>query len=276
MDLFFVLSKSFQFIATPSHFLVMTLALALMVRLLVRRWSRRAEQFGVAAAIGLVGLGLTPAGDWLMAPLENRFPQRDAAAAAQAGLAPAGIILLGGGLGATKTSTGFVPDYNAAADRIRAAGAWARAFPQAPVFVSGGPIADAPGAPSEAALMADALVELGVAPDRIRREAHSRTTAENAAEIAKLGVRGDGWVLVTSAFHMPRAVATFAAAGVTTIPAPTDFRVDASETWRDLDVADNLETVDYAVKEWLGLLGYRLAGRSTRLFPGPHDAAPAR
>jgi uncharacterized SAM-binding protein YcdF (DUF218 family) len=257
--------------AAPSTCLCIVLFAAVLVRMLVRRWGRRSEQVGAAGALALALAALTPLGSALLTPLEQRFPARDPAALAASGEVVAGIILLGGGLGAALTPHGFAPDLKDAADRIRTAAAWAKAFPDAPVIVSGGPVSPLPGAPSEADLMADALAEYGVARTRIRREGASRTTAENAA-LLRVEADAGAFILVTSAFHMPRSVGALRARGVRLVPAPCDWRVDRGETWMDFNASENLKRLDTAVKEYVGLVAYRVAGKSAAWFPGPEPA----
>ena len=78
---------------------------------------------------------------------------------------------------------------------------------------------------------------------------------------------GETWVLVTSAFHLPRAVACFQANDWTIVPYPADFRTGMSPLY--LDLLLNLEDLDYAAHEWLGLVWYRINGRTRTLFPRP-------
>ena len=110
----------------------------------------------------------------------------------------------------------------------------------------------------------------GIAPDRIVLEGAARNTAENAAlTLAILGDPGEGpWLLVTSAFHMPRAVGAFCMAGWRgIIPYPVDYRGlgGGDVGW---DLAERLRTLNIAVKEWVGLAAYRATGRTLALIPG--------
>jgi uncharacterized SAM-binding protein YcdF (DUF218 family) len=101
----------------------------------------------------------------------------------------------------------------------------------------------------------------------------ARNTYENAVFSKKLAAPkpGERWLLVTSAFHMPRAIGLFRKVGFTVEPYPVDWRVG-----RPADVfaftqfaTDGLLRTDVGVREWLGLVAYRLAGRTDALFPGP-------
>ena len=79
------------------------------------------------------------------------------------------------------------------------------------------------------------------------------------------------WILVTSAYHMPRAVAVFRKAGFSIIAYPVDYHTngDASD-FTNFSVIDNLSKVDTATKEWIGLMVYWLAGRTDELLPDPN------
>ena len=117
------------------------------------------------------------------------------------------------------------------------------------------------------------FADLGLSPDRLRLEAASRNTAENAAMTRALLTpeAGQRWLLVTSAYHMPRAVAAFCAAGWTgLIPYPVDYRSPGDGAgWRFSENADALAT---ALREWIGLAAYRLTGRATE--PSPDCLSP--
>ena len=155
---------------------------------------------------------------------------------------------------------------NEAGERLIAGVELARRFPLARLIYTGGTAsmrADrAPGDPSQ--MMYDAWVALGVDPARIVLERASRNTSENARMTLALAQPQGGQVhlLVTSAFHMPRSIETFARAGWTGLVAwPVDFRsgsLASAPTWT-LD--KNLSDLDTALKEYLGLLAYRIAGQ---------------
>jgi uncharacterized SAM-binding protein YcdF (DUF218 family) len=104
-------------------------------------------------------------------------------------------------------------------------------------------------------------------------ERQARNTKENAGfsrDIAK-PKRGERWLLVTSAFHMPRSVGLFRKTGFEVEAYPVDWKVGTREDLlRYFIVANNgLELVDIGAREWLGLIAYRLAGSTDALLPGP-------
>jgi len=112
-----------------------------------------------------------------------------------------------------------------------------------------------------------------VAPERIVLENDSRTTEENASLTMRLVAPkpGERWLLVTSAWHMPRSIGVFRKAGFDVEAYPVDWRtrgwIDASETFDT--VSAGLARADIAMHEWVGLVSYRLAGRTGELLPGP-------
>jgi uncharacterized SAM-binding protein YcdF (DUF218 family) len=104
-------------------------------------------------------------------------------------------------------------------------------------------------------------------------EEASRTTAENATRLrAMLAPKpGERWLLVTSAFHMPRAIGAFRKAGFDVEAYPVDWR---TRGWVDARVpfdrlSSGLARTDVALHEWGGLVIYWLTGRSSDLFPAP-------
>ena len=160
---------------------------------------------------------------------------------------------------------------NAAGDRFVAGMALARAHPEAMLVFTGGSAAVFRDTRSGAAVAEVIFLEGGISADRIRLEGISRNTAENAALTAELlakepGARGP-IVLVTSAFHMPRAIGAFCAQGFENIiPYPVDFRGETRFALR-WDLAGGVERLNFAVKEWAGLLVYKVTGRIESVLP---------
>jgi uncharacterized SAM-binding protein YcdF (DUF218 family) len=173
------------------------------------------------------------------------------------------------------------PTLNEAGERIVETVILARKFPEAKIAFSGGDAGILYSSDSEAIGAQRLFTDMGVASDRLILEGGARDTYENAvylkAELGKLGLLGPGmrWVMITSAYHMPRAMASFRQAGFDVEPWPVDYRTrGGADLWRPFDkVSEGLRRVDVATREWVGLLAYWLAGRSDSVFPAPKMAA---
>lgn len=262
--MFFILSKTIGFFAWPSNLLI-SIGLAGLI-LLCTPWRRVASWLVVTSLVLLALAGYSPLGNLLMLPLEQRFPAWDASRGA-----PDGIVVLGGAIDSEIAAARGAVALNEAAERITATAELARRYPNARIIFSGG-TGSLFGAALEAPLAVQALAALGVAADRIVAEEQSRNTVENAvfSRLIADPKPGERWLLVTSAFHMPRAIATFRAAGFPVEAYPVDWRTrgpaDATAMFSTLPAG--LASTDTAVHEWIGLLAYRLTGRTAELFPG--------
>ncbi|RUU92319.1 YdcF family protein, partial [Mesorhizobium sp. M7A.F.Ca.MR.176.00.0.0] len=183
-----------------------------------------------------------------------------------------GIVVLGGGFeGAINLARGGY-ELNSSGDRMVETAVLARRFPTAKVVVSGGTGALFLDGEGDAATAPRLLTALGVAADRLILENKSRNTYENAVFTKELVTPkpGETWLLVTSAFHMPRAKALFDKAGFATVPWPVDYRTSGKEgigLFRD-NPADSLQATTMAIREWIGLFAYWLSGRIDQPFPG--------
>lgn len=274
--MFHGISQASSLLLTPTNALTGLLACGLIVAL-VPRVAVPGRRLVTAATIALATLAIFPVGDWLLAPLETRFPGYRPTN----GSPVAGIIVLGGSVSLRDAPGAPHPQPNEATDRLFEAARLARDFPGVRVLVSGGPVDPATNV-SEADLVAGYLEELGVAPARILRERRSQDTYENARFSAALvhPTSRERWLLVTSAYHMPRAVGCFRPAGFTVSAAPADWRGNREGLPTSWSASANLRKVDVAWKEYVGLVAYRLRGRTTALFPGPLSPtmgrAPAR
>jgi uncharacterized SAM-binding protein YcdF (DUF218 family) len=170
---------------------------------------------------------------------------------------------------------------NEAAERVIEAAILAARFPEAKIAISGGDAGIVYKSGPEAASTAGLLASMGVARDRFILETESRDTYENALRLKQkleaLGLIGPDkrWVLISSAHHLPRAIGAFRQAGFTVEAWPVDYRTRGKDDlWRPFDkVSEGLRRMDVATREWVGLLAYRLAGRTDALFPAPN--APA-
>lgn len=262
----FVLSKVLGFFAIASNFIILVGSVGVLL-LLGTRFARAGRRLVVASLLLLAIAGLSPAGNVLILPLEQRFPAWDASRGA-----PAGIVVLGGAVSADIAAARNDVALNEAAERMTATVDLARRYPNARIIFSGGEgnlLYD--GNEAQAALRL--FERLGVAAGRVAIEDQSRNTIENAVFTRQIASPkpGERWLLVTSAYHLPRAIGVFRKAGFPVEAYPVDWRTRGVEdALRPFStVGEGLRRTDTAMREWAGLVVYWLTGRSSELFPGP-------
>ena len=209
--------------------------------------------------IGLFALvAVFPLGHLLLRPLEIRYPS------APDFIELTGIIVLGGSEDVERSHTWQMPLVNGAGDRVFKAAALAHQFPEIPILITGRNGALDPSERKQGNIVAELLVDLDVPRERLLIEEDSRNTFENARlSIDLIEELSEGtWVLVTSAFHMPRAMATFCSAGWTNLVAwPTDYRTSYFRAGVGWDPAQHITDLNLGLKEWIGITAYRLTGR---------------
>ncbi len=269
--MFFYASKIIGALIWPSSVITLLLLAGVVLMVLGRglQWAKRLLTAGVVL---LIVCGLSPLGNWMLLPLEQRFAR---------GALPgeiAGVILLGGfELPGISRARGQL-SLSEGAERLTEGILVALQRPKARVIFVGGDASLIGERRSAGGPIASYMQAVGIAPERIVLEEHSRTTHENSVFLARMlpPKPGDRYVLVTSAFHMPRSVGTFRRIGFDVIPWPVDYRTRGrGDFWEGFgSIPSGLERLDLAFKEWLGLLAYRLSGRTGELWPGPESAGP--
>jgi uncharacterized SAM-binding protein YcdF (DUF218 family) len=264
--MFFILSKVLGFFALPSNLLI-GLGIGGMVLTILH--FRRVGVFLMASSIVLLAvLGLTPAGNALILPLEQRFPPWDASRGE-----PQGIIVLGGSFDTVVAPARGEVSLNEAAERLTATADLARRYPEARILFSGGSGRLFYDGTSESELAIRLFESFGIPRSRVELDQKSRDTDENAkfSKAIAQPMPDERWLLVTSAHHMPRSIGSFRQAGFPVDAYPVDFRTrGTSDLVRPFQsVSDGLRRTDTAAREWGGLLVYWLTGRIAELFPGP-------
>jgi uncharacterized SAM-binding protein YcdF (DUF218 family) len=239
------------------------LLLLLLFGIAVARGRWRRLSIG-AGALGLLLLAATPVGALLLRPLQMRFPPP-----LQLPQHIDGILVLGGGIDPGLSRTLGATVFSGAGGRLAAGVALALRHGEAKLALIGGE-GDlfASGLPEARASLAFVTAE-GIAPSRVALEEESRSTHENAVDAKALlhPQAGQNWLLVTSAWHMPRAVAAFRGAGWQVIPFPVDFAPASLSP--NFSLKDGLDASTLALKEWIGLAWYRLNGWTRELYPAP-------
>lgn len=264
--MFFYLSKIFWALAAPLNFFFLLTAIA--VAGLFTRWRKGARALLVALVAGFAVMAYAPVGMAMLRVLEDRFPRP-----AEPLEAPTGVIVLGGGVGPTVSHYRGTAELTDAGGRMTEAAMLAHRFPDMRVVFTGGSAALLGSSLREADVARRLFLGLGLAPERLVFEDASRNTYENAIFTRKLlqPRPGERWLLLTSAFHMPRSMGVFRKAGFEVIPYPVDYAStgQAGDYAPSSESMENLRRFQRAVREWIGLAAYRATGRTDALFPAP-------
>lgn len=274
-DVFFAASKVLWALARPDHLLLVLLSLAALLLWRNRGAARTAGGWLLGGGLALFWLvALYPLGNWLLYPLETRFSRAPVVPSALAG-----AVVLGGGESLARSRHWQRLEVKEGGDRYLELLDLAHRYPDLPLLFAGG-AGSLAGSEFGGARALQPLLQSRGLEERVQLEGRSRNTHENAvlarplAEAVNAERESDTWLLVTSAFHMPRAVGVFRAAGWQIQPHPVDFRsLPPSRQGLNFDLVDNLEGLTLGVREWLGLMAYRLSGRTREFLPGPHRPA---
>ncbi|MEM9383576.1 MAG: YdcF family protein [Pseudomonadota bacterium] len=248
----------------PSHLMLWGLTLGAMLSLRPR-WRRVGRRLGASALLLMLVCALTPVSDWVIGPLERRFPPPPIDAPP-----PCGLVVLAGAEQVSLSVKHGTPHVNDFADRLTTFVVLARRFPEATLIHSGaGSWRDG----ASQSTVARSFLQAALPERNIVYEDRSTNTQGAAREVARLmaanpEAKGCDWWLVTSAFHMPRSIGVFRAVGVPVAGFPTDFRT-GSDGFTLPQAARSLTQLDWAAHEWVGLLWYRLRGDTRELFPKP-------
>lgn len=262
---FFWGSKIAWLFFSPDSFLVL-----IVISCLILLWAKayqKARAMVFILSVTILIIAVFPLGDWLIYPLEKRFPTQTEF--------PShidGIIVLGG---AENIFTSFVRqqvELNQASERFFAFIRLARKYPDAKHIYTGG-TGDPLLQEYKGSDVAKKLFEeQGLDTSTLLFESLSRNTFENAVFTKKMINPGSGenWILITSASHMPRSLGIFHKTGWKVIPYSVDHYTNPEALFRiTWNFSGNLTMLNTALKEWTGLLVYYLTGKTSQLFPGP-------
>jgi uncharacterized SAM-binding protein YcdF (DUF218 family) len=255
----FFLGKVLALVTQPLVWVVLVL-LAACVSLLLRRATAGLRL--VMLALGMLAVtAWQPLPEFLLHQLESRYAE----IAPDANLQEyTGVIVLGGATASGRVQQDHLqPLMNGAAERMTAPIAMLRGNPHLRVLYTGGEGSLRGIGPSEAERARKFFDSMGVTVGQVQYEDQSRNTYENAVLTAKLpGVNPkDRWLLVTTAWHMPRSMATFIKAGWNVTAYPVDFQTGQTSDWLDFNLVGGASSWETALHELVGLLAYRLTGR---------------
>lgn len=264
--MFFLASKVLWYLLVPVHLLLLGVLIGVIVG--SGRFARFGRRLAILCLAILFLVGLFPGAVALIRPLEDRFPLPP-----ENMPAPTGIIVLGGAIVDDIGEARHQVTFGEGASRLTEAAMLARRFPEAKIVYTGGgnSLIATPSLEGEQAKKL--FTALGVAPERIALETRSRNTDENARFTRDLVAPkpGETWLLVTSAYHMPRSMGLFRHAGFSVVAYPVDYHTygDSRDWWSLREMPTGLRLFDIAVHEWVGLIAYRVAGKIDDWFPGP-------
>lgn len=268
--MFFTFSKLFWMIVSPLNFIALILLLGITLYAFKYRVMAR-YTIGAGLIIFLV-LAVLPIGPLLLHHLEQRY---DRPALAQLPDDIDGIIVLGGFLKQHESHARDYLIFNSSASRFTEFLKLAQHYPDARHVISGGDGSLLQNNPSPDRLLKDYLGDIGFAPEKFTFENRSRNTFENfkySHEKMQPGSE-EKWILITSAFHMPRSLTIFCSNGWPVIPYPGAHYTphDPSFIAFPPDVLSNYYHLDIALKEWIGIVAYRLFGKTKILLAPPSN-----
>ncbi|PDT33454.1 hypothetical protein CO671_24480 [Rhizobium sp. M10] len=260
----FLISKLVWIFGQPLSLAFLFVFFALIASLL--RWRALSILGAGASALILFVTLYTTAGNLMMQGLEQRF--------AKPAADPENLqcmIVLGGAFENEVNTARHGIEFNGGADRFVEALRLAQKFPDSRILVSGGDGSISGIYEGDAAASERFFPLFGIGRERLIEERQSRTTFENAVNTKEF-LAGQGLshcLLITSGFHMPRSVGIFRKLGIDIVPWPTDYRTDG-QVRPGLDFTQpnlNAQNMATAIREWYGLVGYYLAGRTSELYP---------
>ncbi len=263
--MFFYLSKILWFIVDPGNLLLIVICL-----LSILAWIKRFNALKIIitfTAICMTTVSILPIGQLIINHLENRFPTLVSLPEKIEG-----IIVLGGVVDQHLTKDRKQISFNSAVERITEFSRLARIYPTAKLVYSGGSGSIYRQKLKEADFVHPLLKALDMNLKRILFENQSRNTSENAFLIKKLVNPNinQRWIIITSAFHMPRAIASFRQHNWNVVAYPVDYRTPSEMKFRlGFNLIAGLNSFSLAVHECMGLFFYWLTGRTNELYPTP-------
>jgi len=256
------LTESIYRISPPSKMVMSFIACVIFLNV-CSQYSHLGRALAILSLFMLVFLVFIPLSDGPLNGLQARFPRFS-----PDGAPVTGIIILGGVLSCVGRPDSIRWTPTGAVARLFETAKLAEDFPDARILVSAGPTYVESGV-SEAEGIGRYLVAMGVDAERLVLEHRSRDTFENALfSYALVSPKPDErWLLVTSAYHMPRAVGCFRKIGFNVVAAPTDCQILHGRARRS--VTRNLDRLDLVTREYLGLFVYWILGRTTSFMAAP-------
>jgi uncharacterized SAM-binding protein YcdF (DUF218 family) len=234
IDIAFMLKKIISIILMPISIGIILGLIALLFLYLNK--SKKAKNSLSLALLWIIFITWAPLGNFMLEPLESQYPKLT--------IIPKNIdyiLLLGG-------------------DREHRTWEALRLYHQIPnvkIITSGYSLHDTL---SDAEKTTQLLYESGIPKVNILMQKEAKTTFEEA-QYLKQRVGKKPFILITSAYHMPRSMLIFKKAGLNPIPAPTDFNDKNESGFFSMLTSKYLKNTEHAWHEYMGLLVYKLQGK---------------
>ena len=254
--------KIFGWIINIDFFI--TIALLIAIMLLYTKWKRGGRRLLRCVGFVILITVVIPVGQWGLVFLENRFQQ-----ISELPEDCTGIILLGGSFDRPTSLARGVVSYNITAGRFIAFTELANSYPEKKLLFTGGGVPMS-GSVNEAKLAQGIWRKIGFDSSRVMFETRSKSTYENATlsyDFVK-PQKTERWALVTTAIHMPRAVALFRKAGWNIVPYPVDYHTSGKYNWRpNFSLQGGFMAWQISFREFAGLCLNYWTGKSDAWIP---------
>lgn len=260
---FFFISKIIWLFVSPDSLLLILIILSLVL-LYIGKHKQAKILLSTTSGL-LIFIAFVPVGEWLLYPLESRFPVNPTLPEKIAG-----IIVLSGSEDALLSKVWNQIELGSAAERDLSFLSLARQYPKTKLIFTGGTGSLTRQQYKAADVAKKLFKQQGFDTSRIVFESESRNTYENVIYSKKLvkPTRNESWLLITTSWHMPRSVGIFCKSEWPVIPYPVDHQTNKDNLFRiDFDLWNNLYILKTAIKEWLGLFAYYLSGKTTSILP---------
>lgn len=266
--MFFTFSKIIWFCIQPLNFISLLCTVGLCFYILGLKTISKAILI-ISLTLFLI-CGVVPLGPHLLKTLEDTYPTL------QVDELPEhidGVIVLGGMLNTPLSYNRDQPVFNKDVTRLTTFIHLKRIYPDAKFVVSGGSGSLHHQDKKPYPYIKQILQDSGLDPSSFIFETQSRNTYENYKNSFDLITpkAGQRWILITSAFHMPRSVAVFCSGKWPVIPFPVAYMTPRKIGFgmQSFNVLVNFQQLHVALKEWIGIVTYRLFDKTSILFPPP-------
>ncbi|MBL7005418.1 MAG: YdcF family protein [Gammaproteobacteria bacterium] len=262
-NLFFTLSKTLWLFIEPDNLIIISLLLVVILFLVKK--DKIAKKALYSLSFLVIFIAVFPVGSWLLYPLETHFNAKP-----KLPEQVDGIILLGGSINTSTSNAWNKPQTNEFAGRIFEFVSLMHLYPNAKAVFSGGQASLINQYPSEAFFAEQLLNKMGIKENKVIYENKARNTNENVKLMKQLltPAKNETWVVITTAWHLPRSLGIFCKQGWSVIPYPADFHSNPDELLTPtLGLPRHLSQLNNAVREWIGLLAYYITGKTTELLP---------